>query len=103
MIEKQKLMKKVTSLMITFILVLSIFGTNIPVMAATPETIAAWDYTAAPSSEVVPATSGALAAGAVLTNFAGITPTYSSYSLCIGNNPDNLKNWVNGATKSIGK
>ncbi len=97
--KEQKLMKKVTSLLITFILVLNIFGTNIPVMAAAPETIAAWDYTAAPTSAVVPATSDTLAAGAVLTNFAGIIPAYSSYSLAIGNNPDNSKNWVNGVNE----
>lgn len=90
MIERQRLMKKVTSLTITFLLILNVLGTNIPVRAAEPESVAAWDYTAAPTSAAVPATGGTHTTGAELTNFNGATPTYSSSSLSISG-------WDNGA------
>lgn len=51
--------------------------------AAEPESVAAWDYSAAPAAANIPATSGSLSAGAVLSSFAGVTPTYSTGSLCI--------------------
>lgn len=81
--EKPNLMKKWTAVLTAALMVLNIFSVSSKVIAAEPQTIAAWDYTAAPVSAVVPATSGSLAAGAVLTNFKNAVPTYSTSSLSI--------------------
>ncbi|MDF2881093.1 MAG: cell wall binding protein [Clostridiaceae bacterium] len=82
MLTKPKLMEKWTAVLAAALLVVNIFA-GISVKAAVPETIAAWDYTSAAVSPVIPATSGSLAAGAALTNFKDAVPTYSSGSLSI--------------------
>jgi hypothetical protein len=71
-------------------LVLNFSAGDFGVMAAASETVAAWDCTAVPASAVVPATSGALATVAELTNFKSAIPTYSTGSLSING-------WDNGA------
>lgn len=84
-----KMLKKSTALVLTVLMVFNLF-LALPLFAATPETMAAWDYTAAPTSAVVDATSGTDMIGAVLTNFKSVTPTYSTSSLSING-------WDNGA------
>lgn len=83
-----KLCKKSTALLLTVLMIISVFPA-MPVFAET-STVAAWDCTAAPASALVPATSGTKAAEAVLANFKGVTPTYSSNSL-------SLPGWDSGA------
>jgi hypothetical protein len=93
---KFKSMKKTTSMLISMLFILNIFLPKLPVLAATSETIiAAWDCTATPTSAVVPATSGSLATGAVLTSFKDITPTYGASGLAIPgwDSGTNSKNW----------
>jgi Predicted metal-dependent phosphoesterases (PHP family) len=87
---KLKSMKKMTAMFIAALMILSIFGTGFKALAASAETIAAWDYTAAAESADVPATSGTHAAGAVLSNFQGIAPATSSNSW-------SLTGWDGGA------
>lgn len=87
---KRKLFKKMTAILLVMMLVLNFSAADLGIFAAAPETIAAWDYTAAPTSAVASATSGSLMAGAELTNFKNTAPTYSSGSLSISG-------WDNGA------
>lgn len=82
MLKKPKLMKKWTSVLAAVLLVVNIFAA-VPVKGAVLESIAAWDYTSAPSSAAISATSGTLSPGAVLTNFKSAVPTYGSGSLYI--------------------
>lgn len=80
---KAKLVKKMTAILLALMMVINFSAVDFRVSAATPETLAAWDYTAAPGIAAVPATSGVLAAGSELTNFKNISPSYSSTSLSI--------------------
>ncbi|MDF2591770.1 MAG: hypothetical protein K0S75_1236, partial [Clostridia bacterium] len=87
---KIKLFRKMTAVLLALMLVLNFSAGDFGVMAAASETVAAWDCTAVPASAVVPATSGALATVAELTNFKSAIPTYSTGSLSING-------WDNGA------
>ena len=89
-----RIFKKPMAVLIAAVLFVNMFAVNLTAFAATPETVAAWDYTGAPASANVPATSGINASGAVLSNFANVTPTNSSSSLCIGNKNGD---WSTGA------
>lgn len=90
MMVKPRHFKKMTAVFITILIIINIIAVGPIAFAAETETVAAWDYTAAPASAVVPATGGVLSAGAELTNFANVTPTYSTSSLSISG-------WDNGA------
>lgn len=77
----QKLTRK-TAVFFAIIMVLSLV--SIPAaFAADAVQVANWDYSVAPTAAAVPATSGILSTGAVLTNFRDLTPTASSGGLCI--------------------
>ncbi|SKA94002.1 Predicted metal-dependent phosphoesterase TrpH, contains PHP domain [Caloramator quimbayensis] len=95
MFFKSKLSKKVTSLFVVMVIVLNFFSTSIPALAAQPQRIAAWDYTAAPTTYPVPATDGEYKDGAVLKNFKDAIPSYSKGSLSINgwDNGENSKYW----------
>lgn len=58
MISKPKLFKKLTAWFISFLMLFNILGLNIQGSAAQTEIVAAWDYTSAPTSYPIPATSG---------------------------------------------
>jgi len=88
--EKPNLMKKWTAVLTAALMIVNIFAVKFSVSAAEPVTIAAWDYTAATTLAVVPATSGELAAGSELTNFKNIAPGTSSSSW-------SLAGWDSGA------
>ncbi|MCJ7690939.1 MAG: hypothetical protein MUO60_16720, partial [Clostridiaceae bacterium] len=94
---KFKSMKKPISVFISILFILNIFASGVPVLAATPEAIAiaAWDYTAVPASNDVPATSGEFSTGAVLTSFAEKTPMYASggLSTSVWDSGENSKFW----------
>ena len=89
LISMKTVMKKRTAVVAAVLMVLNIFASGLIAHAATPVAIAAWDYTAASSSAIVPATSGMLKDGAVLTNFKNAVPTYGTGSLSING-------WDNG-------
>lgn len=55
-----------TAMLLALLMVLNLSTLNLLAEAAVPETIAAWDYTAAPTAAAIPATSGSLATGAEL-------------------------------------
>ncbi len=78
-----------TAMLLAVLMVLSLV--SIPTaLAADPVTVAAWNYSAAPGVSDVPATSGVLSTGAILSNFKAASPTYSTTSLSING-------WDNGA------
>ncbi|MBZ4664130.1 MAG: cell wall binding protein [Caloramator sp.] len=97
MISKQKLFKKLTAWFISFLMLFNILGLNIQGYAAQTEIVAAWDYTSAPTSYPIPATSGVLKDSAFLSHFRSdnIIPKYSSGSLSINgwDNGANTKYW----------
>ena len=79
-----RMLKKPIAILFAFLMVFSSLTADLAVFAGTePETIAEWNYTAVPSSATVPSTGATASSSAVLTNFKGETPTYSSNSLCI--------------------
>ena len=94
---KTKSMKKTLAMLVAMVFLFNIFLSSfpVPVSAAAPEIVAAWNYTAAPASAEIPATSGVSVTGAVLTSFKGLAPAYSSSSLSIPgwDGGTNLKYW----------
>lgn len=92
---RTKSMRKTAAMIIAMVFMFNIFlsAFPVPVAAATPEIVAAWDYTAVPASAQVPATSGTSINGAVLTSFKTLAPTYSTGSLSVNG-------WDNGFDSS---
>ena len=88
---KVKLKRRWTAVITSLLMVLNLFAIEVITSAVASETVAAWDYTAIPTASTVPATSGANAATAELTNFKNAVPTYSTSSLSING-------WDNGAS-----
>lgn len=82
-------LKKKIAVFLTILMLVNALAVPVA-FAADAVTVAAWDYTAVPTTAAVPATSGAALAGATLTNFKNVTPTYSTTSLSING-------WDNGA------
>lgn len=80
---KVKLLKKMTAVFISVLMALNILGTGLPVLASEPIDIAGWTCIAQPTLAIIPATSGELASGAVLTNFKNTIPGYSTGSYSI--------------------
>lgn len=97
MFSKSNLLKKLTAIFISLLMVFNILGVNIQGFAAQSETIAAWDYTSTPTNYPIPATSGALKDSAYLSHFRSdnIIPNYSTGSLSINgwDNGANTKYW----------
>lgn len=81
--------KRPMALLLAALMIISVI-TSVPVLAEGPETISAWDCIATPVTADMPATSGTLSSGAILTNFRNITPTYGTSGLYISG-------WNNGA------
>lgn len=92
-IMKKTRNKKVLSILVSFLMLLNIFASTMPVFAAgTPDTIAAWNFTSAPTTATIAATDGIFKAGATLTNQMGKTPSYTA-----SNSTIYTSGWDNGA------